>query len=39
MFGMGITELLVMAAIAIVTFGVPVAILVFVYLIYRNTRK
>ena len=39
MFGIGITELLVMALIAIVAFGIPVAALVLLILIYRNTRK
>lgn len=39
MFGIGIFELLIMLLMAIVSIGIPVAILVFVVLIYRNTRK
>jgi hypothetical protein len=39
MFGVGIFELLMMLVLGLVAFGIPVAILVFVVLIYRNTRK
>lgn len=39
MFGIGVVELLFMALMALVTVGIPVATLVFVFLIYRNTRK
>ena len=39
MFGVGTVELFVMIAIGAVTFGVPIAALVLIYLIYRNTKK
>jgi hypothetical protein len=39
MFGIGIFELLMMAFMGIVTFGIPVATLVLAILIYRNTRN
>jgi hypothetical protein len=39
MFGVGTGELLVMAVIAVFTFGIPIAVLVLVYRIYQNTRK
>jgi hypothetical protein len=39
MFSIGIFELLMMAFMGIVTIGIPVATLVLVILIYRNTRK
>jgi hypothetical protein len=35
----GIYEILMMAAIALLSIGVPIATLVLVYRIYRNTRK
>jgi hypothetical protein len=39
MFGVGIVELLIMLLVGVVSFGVPIATLVLVYMIYRNTRK
>ena len=39
MFGIGLVELLMMVLMAIVGFGIPIATLVFVILIYRNTKK
>jgi hypothetical protein len=39
MFGVGVMELLLMLVIGTISIGVPVATLVLVVLIYRNTRK
>jgi hypothetical protein len=39
MFGVGVVELLIMLLMAVFTIGIPVATLVFVILIYRNTRR
>jgi hypothetical protein len=39
MFGVGTAEFIVMGMVAVVTFGIPIAILVLVYRIYRNTKK
>jgi hypothetical protein len=39
MFGIGPMELLLLLVWSVFSIGVPVATLVFVVLIYRNTRK
>lgn len=39
MFGIGTAELLMMLVIGSLTIGVPIAILISVILIYKNTRK
>jgi hypothetical protein len=36
---MGVAELLLMLLVTIVSMGIPIATLVFVILIYKNTRK
>jgi hypothetical protein len=37
MFGIGIVELLMMLLVGVVSIGIPVATLVLVFLIWRNT--
>jgi hypothetical protein len=39
MAGIGIFELAIMLIVGLFSFGVPIATLVLVVLIYRNTRK
>ena len=39
MSNIGVAELVVMVLAGFMAFGIPIAILVLVILIYRNTRK